>query len=294
MYNLLITNQTNGFSLDFNNPSSPFIISEILGLDPPDATVNIDEYAVLDGGIFNSAKANYRTLQIAFAIDYDAANSRQKIYRVLQPGRPVRIDYSDDNGLKVYTIGYAGKPEITHFAMKQVCTVTISCPDSYWQGAEQIAAAFYSITNAFSFPFGSVEDPGDVIFGTKNLFNETEIVNDGNLPIGFVVDLLFKDATSTGVTITNIDTGAEINITWVLTIVQALDIVRIDTRPNHRKVVLIRNGVEVSSLFNGIDYENLREWPMLNFGTNTIKVAATVTGEAPDISLTEQLLYEGV
>ena len=73
MYNLLITNQTNGFSLDFNNPSSPFIISEILGLDSPDATVNIDEYAVLDGGIFNSAKANYRTLQIAFAIDYDAA-----------------------------------------------------------------------------------------------------------------------------------------------------------------------------------------------------------------------------
>ena len=294
MYKLTITNEENGYSLDFNNPSSPFIITEILGLDPPDATINIDEYAVLDGGVFNSAKANMRTMQIAFAIDYDAAASRQIVYRVLQPGRKVRIDYSDQRGLKVYTEGYVGKPEITHFAMKQVCTVTISCPDSYWQGAEQIAAAFYSITNAFSFPFGSVEDPGDVIFGTKNLFNETEIVNDGNLPIGFVVDLLFKDATSTGVTITNIDTGAEISITWVLTIVQALDIVRIDTRPNHRKVVLIRNGVEVSSLFNGIDYENLREWPMLNPGTNTIKVAATVTGETPDISLTEQLLYEGV
>lgn len=293
MYKLTITNVQNGYSLDFNNPSSPFIITEILGLDPPDATINIDEYAVIDGGFYNSSKANYRQMQIAFAIDYNASASRQKIYRVLQPGRKVRIDYSDQQGLRVYTEGYVGKPTIDHFAMKQTCVVAIECPESYWQAAESIINAFYSITNMFHFPFASEEDPGDVIFGEKVLHDQMIITNDGNITIGFRVSLLFKDALSTGITLSNVDTGDTIVMTWSAGFILAHDIVVIDTRPNNRSVILARGGVE-SSIFYRIDFSNSTNFPMLNPGDNLIQVGVTTSGEIPDIELTERLLYEGV
>ena len=288
MYKLTITNEENGYSLDFNNPSSPFIITEILGLDPPDATINIDEYAVLDGGVFNSAKANMRTMQIAFAIDYDAAASRQIVYRVLQPGRKVRIDYSDQMGLKVYTEGYVGKPEITHFAMKQTCTVTIICPEAYWQSAQEIVTNFVEIEGMFHFEFSSTS-AGQVIFGEKIINDEFTINNYGNLPVGFVVEILLK-GTATQIFVENLDTGKQLYLDYqtATTPPGEGDVVRIDTRENRKDITV--NGV---STFWAVDY-NQTEWPVLEPGENTIKVTTNASGEGPEISLTHGMLYEGV
>lgn len=289
MYKLTITNEENGYNLDFNNPSSPFIITEILGLDPPDATINIDEYAVLDGGVFNSAKANMRTMQIAFAVDYDAAASRQLVYRVLQPGRKVRIDYSDQRGLAVYTEGYVGKPEITHFAIKQTCTVTIICPEAYWSSAQQIVTNFVEITGLFHFEFASTA-AGQIIFGEKTINDEFVINNYGNLPVGFVCEILMK-STATQILVTNLDTGKQLYLDFqtATTPPGVGDIVKVDTRENKKDITV--NGTPT---FWAVDY-NLSEWPILEPGENTIKVETNiVSGENPEISITHGMLYEGV
>ena len=119
------------------------------------------------------------------------------------------------------------------------------------------------------------------------------ITNDGNISIGFRVSLLFKDALSTGITLSNVDTGDTIVMTWSAGFILAHDIVVIDTRPNSRSVTLVRGGVE-SSIFYRIDFSNSTNFPMLNPGDNLIQVDVTTSGEIPDIELTERLLFEGV
>lgn len=291
MYELTITNVENGSFLLFNNMASPFIITEILGLDPPDAMINIDEYALLDGGVFNSSKANIRTMQIAFAIDYDAAASRQKIYNVLRPGRKVRIDYSDLKEMQVYVEGYVGKPEITHFARKQVCTVQITCPDSYWQGAQEIIDNFVQISNGFHFAFSSTEEP-QIVFGERAVNTSISITNDGNLEVGFIATVRFL-AAAEYLNITNLDTGKQISLSLTQASIARNDVITIDTRPNNKAVLLKHSGdTESTSIFWTINYA-ATDWPMLVPGGNRIQVN-TDSETDPEVSITHGLLYEGV
>ena len=57
MYEIKITNLTNNSVLTFNNPASPFIITEIRGLSGPQVNINMDESAVIDGALYYSSKA---------------------------------------------------------------------------------------------------------------------------------------------------------------------------------------------------------------------------------------------
>ena len=290
MYELMITNVDNGSILQFNNPGSPFIITEILGLDPPDATINIDEYALLDGGIYNSSKANIRTMQIAFAIDRNAAASRQQIYKVLRPGRKVRIDYSDDNGLEVFVEGYVGKPDITHFAIKQMCTVQITCPESYWRGAEAIIDNFVQVSNGFHFAFSSTAEP-QIVFGERTVNKAISITNDGNIDVGFVATVRFK-AAAEFLSIVNADTDKAISLQLTQASIVANDIIVINTRPNEKAVILQRQGEPDVSLFWAINYA-ATDWPVLVPGPNLIQINSDSEVD-PEAYISHSPLFEGV
>ena len=290
MFNFTITNIENGSILLFNMPGSPFIITEILGLDPPDATINIDEYALLDGGIYNSSKANIRTMQIAFAIDYNAATARQTVYNVLRPGRKVRINYSDNNGLDVYTEGYVGKPEITHFAIKQMCTVQIICPESYWQGAEAIIDNFVETSDGFHFAFSSTAEP-QIVFGERSVNTSISITNDGNLDVGFTATIRFK-AAAEYLAIVNLDTGKQISLSLTQAAIVAEDVIVINTRPNQKEVILQRAGEPDVSLFWTINY-GVTDWPMLIPGENRIQINSDSEID-PWAYISHSPLYEGV
>jgi len=66
MFSLVLENK-NGDQLTFSQ-NSPYTISDIQGLNPPDATINTSEVSLIDGAKYNSAKVNMRQLMIAFAI----------------------------------------------------------------------------------------------------------------------------------------------------------------------------------------------------------------------------------
>ena len=82
MFELILEN-ANGDQLSFAQ-NSPFTVTEIEGLNPPDATINMSELALIDGAKYNSAKVNIRTINIAFAIEYAAAENRIEVYKVLK------------------------------------------------------------------------------------------------------------------------------------------------------------------------------------------------------------------
>lgn len=153
MYKFVLENRR-GDQLVFNELGGAFTIDEIQGLAPASATINTSEGAYIDGQLFNSSKVNMRTLEIAFAIENDAAQNRIEVYKVLKPKQEVRAYYSS-SVRNVYIDGYVESVEITHYDMKQICTVAILCPAPFWQSAQTLINELTTVQDAFHFPFAS-------------------------------------------------------------------------------------------------------------------------------------------
>lgn len=176
MFSLILENK-HGDQLTFGQ-NSPFTVTEIEGLNPPDATINTSAVALLDGEKYNSAKVNMRTINVAFAIEVSAAFNRINVYKVLKSKQWIRF-YYDGDYRNVYIDGYIQSIEISYFEMKQIVTCSILCPEPYFKDAQEMINELSVIVGAFHFPF----------YGT------------GGVGLNLLENQL-QDATRNGVTVT--------------------------------------------------------------------------------------------
>ena len=91
MFNIILENKA-GEQLNFAQ-NTAFTVTEIEGLNPPAATINTSEIALMDGAKYNSAKLQMRTLNIAFAIEYEAAKNRIEVFNVLKSKQWIKFTY---------------------------------------------------------------------------------------------------------------------------------------------------------------------------------------------------------
>ena len=187
MYKLTITNYQ-GASMEFNKLGGPYTISEIEGLNPPKANINTTTSALMDGGRYNSAKAEMRVLQIAFAIEYKAEEYRLAAYNVLQVKRAVTIAYKSEK-IDVFIEGYVQSVNNEYFAAKQIMTCEILCPSPWWKTAQEIINSFSLVTPRFHFPFASVASPAELIMGEIGNKPILTIRNEGTVATGMQIEL---------------------------------------------------------------------------------------------------------
>lgn len=284
MFEVILENAS-GIQLSFSQ-NSPFTVTEIEGLNPPDADINTSELALIDGAKFNSAKLQMRTINIAFAIEYQAAKHRIEIYKVLKSKQYVKFIYKGQYR-HVFIEGYISSINIDYFDMKQICTCSILCPSPYFKAAQEIVNELQTIIGAFHFPFASTEDP-ELLFGYISTDLGVEIENDGDVACGMIIQLYCRYAVSNP-KIFNYVTAEFIGLNYTL---QAADLITIDTRQGEKTVVLLRNGVEYN-LFNYV-MEN-STWLQLSPEGDTF-VYEVGTGNAADLEVTFRHfnLYEGV
>ena len=284
MFELILEN-ANGDQLSFAQ-NSPFTISEIQGLNPPDATINMSELALIDGAKFNSAKLNMRTINIAFAIEYAAAKNRIEVYKVLKSKQYVKI-YYNGSYRHVWIEGYIESIDITYFEMKQIVTCNILCPSPYFKDAQDIVDNLINIFKSFHFPFASTAEPELVMGYYSNAVGIT-VENDGDVECGLIIEMYARNPVSNPKLfnyITNDYFGIQYNL-------QRADLVTIDTRKGEKSVTLLRGGVEYN-LFNYIMQGS--KWLQLAENGSTF-VYEVATGNAADLNITftHTNLYEGV
>lgn len=284
MFELILEN-ANGDQLSFAQ-NSPFTISEIEGLNPPDATINLSELALIDGAKYNSAKLNVRTINIAFAIEYEAAKNRIAAYKVLKSKQYVKL-YYNGSYRQVYIEGYIESINIDYFEIKQIVTVTILCPSPYFKDAQDMVDDLSNVVQAFHFPFASTAEP-QLVFGYFSTNLGLTIENEGDTECGMIIQLYFRSAI-TNPKIFNYVTQDYFGIQYAF---QRADLVTIDTRSGQKSVTLLRGGVE-TNLFNVIMQGSI--WLQLPVygGTYVYEVG---DGNPADLSIsfTHTNLYEGV
>lgn len=284
MFNLTLENK-NGDQLTFGQ-NSPFTITDIQGLNPPAATINTNEVALIDGARFNSAKLQMRTINVAFAIEYSAAYNRIEVFKVLKSKQYVKLYYNGDYR-DVWIEGYIQSIDITYFDMKQVVTCAILCPSPYFKEAQMIVNEINNIINTFHFPFASTVNP-ELVFGYLSNDVSVLIENDGDVECGMVIELYVRSAVSNP-KVWNYISREFIGLNYSL---QTADLVTIDTRQGQKSVTLLRNGVE-SNLFNYVIEGST--WLQLSANGDTF-VYEVGTGNNADLAVTfkHDNLYEGV
>lgn len=284
MYELILENAA-GDQLNFAQ-NSAFTVTDIEGLNPPDATINTSEIALIDGAKYNSAKLNMRTINIAFAIEYQAAQNRIAVYKVLKSKQYIKLYYNGQYR-QVFIEGYIQSIDISYFAMKQIVTVTILCPSPYFREAQEIVNELLNIISSFHFPFASPANPS-IVFGYISNDVGISIENDGDVDCGMIIELYARDAISNP-KIFNYVTQDFFGLNYSM---QLADLITIDTRQGQKSVTLLRGGVE-TNIFNYIMEDST--WLQLSANGDTF-VYEVGTGATGDLAITfkHYNLYEGV
>lgn len=261
MYTLIIENKY-GEQLELTNNSN-YIISDIDGLYPPEATINTDKNANIDGSVYNSSYLNDRQITITLAINSPAEDNRINLYRYFKTKYPVRIYYKNETR-DVYIDGYVQKMTIEYFVQKQTAQIIIACPMSLFNDREETIEEMASIKREFIFPF-SIKD--SIPFSVIKFEQETNIQNFGDVETGMIIKLL-AIGTVVNPKIYNADTLERIILDIQM---QAGDEIIINTRMKEKSIRLTRDGKQVN-VIGKMQYGS--SWLTLSPGDNVFTYEA--------------------
>lgn len=284
MFEMIFENK-NGKRLNFG-AGTPFTIKEFTGLNPPKATINTNETALMDGGRFNSSKLQMRTMNIAFAVETDPAENRLLIYQVVQSKMPLRVYYKSET-LDIFIDGYVDEVDFSYFAQKNICTVSILCPFPYFKAAQEVINELYAVIPMFHFPFyGSAQK--DIIFGVIDIYTQEVVENKGAVETGLTFELYAKD-TIVNPKVINYETLEYFQIN---TTMEPGDLITVNTQQGNKTVYLLRDAVE-TNIFNLMDKNS--SWLQLGMN-NSVFVYEVGEGESVNLVITIKHydLFEGV
>lgn len=303
------TNHLNdSLTLDLTNPySTGFVVLGVDGLSAPKANINMSESVVIDGSFFNSAHAQHRNIVIRLKLleNPTIEHSRHILYSVFQIKKKIRLDIEthsqNDTGLSVYTEGYVESVEPEIFSSMCAAQISIICPSPYLRSKYSESLNFESVLPLFSFPFPEIDEYEQAIepfaIGEVSKSQTMNIVNNGEIDTGFIINLDFTGPTTDTIEIGSVESGITMSLnlnklvdsSGTSTSIVAGDRIIIDTISGERSLQLLRNG-RFNSIIKSINRRF--DWLYLVPGNNGIYF----NGQQSNVRITASvpLYYQGL
>lgn len=110
-------------------------VTNVSGLAPVNASINITPYASGDGGIFNSSRRDSRNIVVTAKLMKDATHSmedvRRSVYEACPIGGLVRvtIDYEEGQNYRQRYDGYVESIDSDYFGEQEGIQISVICPN---------------------------------------------------------------------------------------------------------------------------------------------------------------------
>lgn len=176
------------------------LISKIDGITPGNVTVNSQDYAILDGGVYNSSRMETRTITINFYYGFtpQIESARHRAYQYFPVKEQVRLDFlTDERNLSIW--GWVEENDTQIFSEQEEGQVTIVCPDPYFYEHDTVSYILGGSAAEFEFPFSneSLTEPL-ICFSDYGPGNVYEVDYHGDIEVGAIIRIHFKDTASIG------------------------------------------------------------------------------------------------
>lgn len=286
--------------LELANPyKSGFAVTEVSGLGPPEATINMTDVATNDGAFFNSAKLQTRNIVISLMfVGTDIEALRQTTYKYFPLKKYLDFEVETDKR-KLSIRGYVESNTPDIFSKQETTQISIICPQPFFKKVPITAEySFYAEESEFSWgddihpeapeadaPLNEGEAP-QIVMGTIRKISRANLTYSGDSTTGvtFVITALGPADT---IKIYNVGTNEAmyLNISLVTG-----DTLTICTTHGEKRVTLEREGKKTNAL-NCLDKN--ANWFQLAKGDNWFAYTANGMNNLMFQAM-HDVLYEGV
>lgn len=268
-------------TLGETEPESGLFLTEIEGLGPPKADINMTSLAAKDGSLYNSSRANGRNiiLHVRFIKASSVEEVRLLTYKYFPLKKRIKFHIETENRI-AETTGYIESNEPDIFSEEESATISVLCESAWFtdasiNGIEIID--FSDIVPLFEFEFeDDTEESPTIEFTSIEPKRENIITYTGDADTGFLMRM-FIGGTVVNPSIYNIETleAIRINTDKVAAIVgsalTAGDEIRINSVATEKSITLLRGGRSYNIL-NALDIN--ATWLVLHEGDNIFSYTA--------------------
>lgn len=218
-------------TMDLFHPEySGLIITNIDGLGPAQANINISDMATVDGGKFSSARQQTRNIVFTFQLMMEPTieDVRINIYRYFPIKKMVTLKFKTDRRT-TETTGYVESITPDIFQKEVTCQVSIICPDPNFYASGDTTSLFAGVIPRFESPIYGQEwgipngwpaeewrsgdkrvvdtfELGDIVLETTAIFDY-----HGDIDAGMIIEI-HASGMADGITILNNKTREHISI----------------------------------------------------------------------------------
>lgn len=280
--------------------SSGLLITEIEGLGPVKASINMTQLATANGDIYNSSRLAGRNIVIKARFTYAKTIEEARLlsYKYFPIGHKVTFRIETDNRI-AETTGYVESNEPEIFSDESDMQISILCESPWFESVDEDGKRqtnFSNVVAMFEFPYENAGHQPVTEFGRIINKKESTVYYDGDAETGCKIEI-HAIGNVEMVTIYNVKTGDKMILdtdkleTLTGHKIISGDTIIINTVKGNKYINLIREGV-TTNILNVLGKD--AEWFQLVKGDNLFAYTAEY-GEANIQFMVEtQILFEGV
>lgn len=304
--NVKITNYLGkSMTYTFEQPTidddSGLLITEIEGLGPVKANINMTTLATADGDIFNSSRLEGRNIVIHARFTYASTieEARLMSYMYFPIGHKLTFHIETDNRI-AETEGYVESNEPNIFSEESDVQISVLCESPYFLSVDEEGnkqTSFSNVIAEFEFPFSNESLTEPLLeFGSIVNKKENTVYYDGDAETGCIIQLHAIGEVE-NVNIYNIKTGEKMVLDTdkleTLTGNKLIygDTITINTIKGRKSITLLRNGVS-TNILNILGKDS--DWFQLAKGDNLFAYTAEYGEANVQFMVQSQIIYEGV
>lgn len=311
---------------------SGIYIKSIEGLGPAKSDINTTELATIDGSFYNSSRTEERNivLNLGFmlipGVTDTIEDARHLTYRFFPNKKELKF-YIETDYRKLEIYGYVENNEPDIFSNAEDCQISIICPNPNFILSDKVdTISFFGANPLFEFPFEcntTIEDEmlnnlyfQDGIKATPLQYHflvhsiHTDLIEFGSIDKNKERTINYEGTVETGVEIHIRATGDVGDITLysifdrgIMKIYQDKiaeisgykmstgDELIISTVVGNKFAYLLRGGV-YRNVLNAVDKDS--NWFLIHKGENTFAFSTTEGLKNLEVTIVNQVLYEGV